>query len=112
MNGMTLEHTNFLRCVFYRELDDLFPLKLTNVTSGVSPRKWLLKTNPELSDLLTDALGGEEQWHRDLQLLTLINARKKDPKFIKDWISVKAKNKIRLARDVPLLKALLQEYPA
>ena len=104
VNGTTLEHTNFLRCIFYRELDDLFPSKLTNVTSGISPRKWLLKTNPSLSNLLTDALGGEEQWHRDLSLLSLINARRRDTKFIDEWIAIKATNKIRLARDVPLLK--------
>ena len=107
VNGTTLEHTNFLRCVFYRELDDLYPMKLVNVTSGINPRRWLLKANTALSNLLTDALGGEEQWHRDLSLLSLINARKRDPHFIEEWISVKAKNKIRLARDVPILKALL-----
>ena len=60
VNGITLEHTNFLRCVFYRELDDLYPNKLINVTSGISHRRWLVKANPQLSNLLTNALGGED----------------------------------------------------
>ena len=97
VNGTTLEHTNFLRCVFFRELDDLYPTKLMNVTSGVNHRKWLLKANTDLSNLLTDALGGEDQWHRDLSLLSHISARKRDPKFIQDWVQVKTKAKIRLS---------------
>jgi len=49
---------------------------------------WLLKANPDLSALLTETLGGEEMWHRDLGLLSQLHARKTDPEFIREWEQV------------------------
>jgi glycogen phosphorylase len=46
--------------LFYRELDDLFPSKLANITIGLSQRQWIVKSNSQLAKLLTLTLGCED----------------------------------------------------
>ena len=96
---MSKDQLEFSKCILYRELDDLFPKKLLNLQVGVNPRVWLLSANPLLRDYITDQLG-EDQWYRDLTLLSQLSARRTDPLFIEDWLTIKTKNKIRLSNSI------------
>lgn len=58
--GVSQELTDYLKTLFFRELDDFFPTKLCNITIGLSQRQWIVKSNTKLAKLLTQTLGGED----------------------------------------------------
>ena len=57
VNGVAELHSQLLRDKVLNDFDDFFPGKFTNVTNGVTPRRFLRLANPELSSLITDAIG-------------------------------------------------------
>lgn len=67
VNGVSALHSELLRTNTMPEFDKLYPGKFCNVTNGITHRRWLLKANPELSELITDNIGAE--WKKDLALL-------------------------------------------
>lgn len=95
--------------MFYRELDDIFPKKLCSITIGLSQRQWIVKSNTQLAKLLTQTLGGEDQWIRDLHLLKQIEARSKDPDFVCEWQRIKSDNKVKLSNEIIPLHKLLNQ---
>jgi starch phosphorylase len=66
-NGVAAIHSQLLRTVTVKDLAELFPERFSNKTNGVTPRRWLLMSNPALSDTITDAIG--EEWMTDLSQL-------------------------------------------
>lgn len=68
----------------------------TNVTNGVTPRRWLLQCNPQLADLITHTLGGEA-WTTNLSLLKKLVPMAEDKAFRKAFDIIKQNNKRRLA---------------
>ena len=73
----------------------MFPDKIVNQTNGVTPRRWLLECNPELSALITDKIG--DGWIDDLEQLDKLSPLATDKRFQKAYMAVKADNKVRLA---------------
>ncbi|MCX7272694.1 MAG: glycogen/starch/alpha-glucan phosphorylase [Burkholderiales bacterium] len=73
----------------------LWPLRFTNVTNGVTPRRWLANANHGLSALLDDTLGAD--WRHDLDRLTGLREHAHDPVLRQRFIAVKLANKRRLA---------------
>ena len=67
VNGVAKLHTDILRKRIFPEFDELYPRKFNNKTNGITPRRWLLQCNPELSALITEVIG--EGWAADLSLL-------------------------------------------
>ncbi len=65
------------------------------MTNGVTPRRWLYNCNPELSDLITAAIG--EDWVGDLEQIALLNAFADDDSFLDAFALAKRKNKEHLA---------------
>src|SRR5579859_3701389 len=63
-NGVAEIHSNLLRQTTLKDLAEIFPERFNNKTNGVTPRRWLLLSNPELSNLITDAIG--DGWITDL----------------------------------------------
>src|SRR4029077_12272122 len=63
-NGVAQIHSDLLRTRVVADFADLFPERFNNKTNGVTPRRWLLMANPDLSDLITDAIG--DGWVTDL----------------------------------------------
>jgi starch phosphorylase len=80
----------------FPEFDALYPGKFQNKTNGITPRRWLLKSNLRLSSLITQKLGGEA-WVRDLDLLRGLEAFADDPAFQREFMSIKRANKVELA---------------
>ena len=66
-NGVAAIHSQLLRTVTVKDLAELFPQRFSNKTNGVTPRRWLLMSNPALSRTITDAIG--DSWITDLSQL-------------------------------------------
>ncbi|MEA2011623.1 MAG: glycogen/starch/alpha-glucan phosphorylase [Verrucomicrobiota bacterium] len=95
VNGVAALHTELLQKGLFKDFSELFPEKFNNKTNGITPRRWLLKANPGLSELITGKIGNE--WSKNLDELKKIEKFKKNKTFIKKWQEVKQKNKKRLA---------------
>ncbi|WP_428563193.1 MAG: glycogen/starch/alpha-glucan phosphorylase [Solidesulfovibrio sp. DCME] len=98
VNGVARLHSDILRESVFKDFDAFYPGKFTNVTNGVTPRRWLLQANPALSRLVTEAIG--EGWTRDLNELKKLVPLAEDAAFRESWRAAKRENKKRLARYV------------
>lgn len=97
VNGVAALHTELLKKTVMKDFYEIFPEKFHNVTNGVTPRRWMLLSNPRLSQLITLAIG--EGWacnaHDDL---TRLEGFADDAEFRKAWSKTKFDNKRELAR--------------
>ncbi len=96
VNGVAALHTALLKQDLFPEFDALYPGKFQNKTNGITPRRWLLKCNPRLSDLITKRLGHGD-WARDLDLLLGLEKSAGDTAFQNEFMAVKRANKVELA---------------
>jgi len=71
-NGVSQMHTDLLKKGLFYDLNEQFPGQLISLNTGVSPRRWIHCSNPGLSELLTSALGGANQWMKDMTMLESI----------------------------------------
>jgi len=78
-NGVAAIHSTLLRETTLKELAEIFPERFNNKTNGVTPRRWLQLCNPELSGLITDAIG--DAWIGDLSELAKLRAFAQDKGF-------------------------------
>ena len=90
-NGVASIHSNLLRSTTLKDLAELFPERFNNKTNGVTPRRWLLLSNPELSRLITDAIG--DNWIIDLSELKKLKAFATDSRFREDFHNAKRRTK-------------------
>ena len=86
-NGVAVIHSDLLRKTTLKDLAEIFPQRFNNKTNGVTPRRWLLLCNPELSGLITDAIG--DGWITDLSQLSKLNAFTSDSAFRQDFLKAK-----------------------
>jgi starch phosphorylase len=96
VNGVAALHTELLKKNLFPEFDALYPGKFQNKTNGITPRRWVLKSNPRLSVLVTRTLGSNA-WARDLDLLRGLERVAGDAAFQRDFMAVKRENKADLA---------------
>jgi starch phosphorylase len=80
-NGVAAIHTRLLRATTVKDLAEIYPQRFSNKTNGVTPRRWLLMSNPALSDMITDAIG--DGWMTDLGELNKLK-RSADDKVLCD----------------------------
>jgi starch phosphorylase len=86
-NGVAAIHSDLLRKTTLRDLAEIFPERFSNKTNGVTPRRWLLLSNPELSKLITDAIG--DDWIVDLSQLSKLREFTEDTGFRDDFLRAK-----------------------
>ena len=86
-NGVAEIHSNLLRQTTLKDLAEIFPERFNNKTNGVTPRRWLQLCNPELSGLITDAIG--DGWISDLSELSKLKAFTEDSGFRDDFRKAK-----------------------
>jgi len=98
VNGVAALHTQILRERIFREFDELYPDRITSVTNGVTQRRWLLKSNPGLAELITETVG--DGWVVDLPQLRGLEEHAADTVFRERWRAIKAANKAALAKVV------------
>ncbi|NMM98901.1 glycogen/starch/alpha-glucan phosphorylase [Bifidobacterium olomucense] len=92
VNGVAALHSQLLKDMTLKDFSDVYPSKFTNVTNGVTPRRFVKLANPGLSDLITEGLG-TDKWLSDLELLEGLAPLAKDDEFVKKFAAVKAANK-------------------
>lgn len=95
VNGVSSLHTDLVKTSLLPDFSALWPDRFLNVTNGVSPRAWLLKANPKLSALVTEAIG--DSWITDLAELARLEGFAADAAFQEKLLAVKRANKERLA---------------
>jgi starch phosphorylase len=98
INGVAELHSELLKRDVLADFHALWPEKFTNVTNGVTPRRWIALANPRLARLLTSTIG--EEWLRDLEQLRRIEAHAEDAEFRREWRFIKRSVKEEFASHV------------
>ena len=96
VNGVAKLHTKILREDLFKDFYELWPEKFHNVTNGITPRRWLLKANPALSQLITGRIG--DGWVTHLEQLRELEKFAKDDGFLGEMARIKRANKEHLAK--------------
>jgi len=95
VNGVAELHSQLLREKVLNDFSAMWPEKFTNVTNGVTPRRFLRVANPGLSELITEAVGSG--WESDLDRLKGLVPFAEDAQFRAKFAEIKRANKVRLA---------------
>ena len=92
-NGVSAIHSQLLRERTVRDLAEMFPERFNNKTNGVTPRRWLLTCNPELAQLISEAIG--DRWITDLSQLARLKPLARDKAFQEPFLRAKRAAKAR-----------------
>ena len=95
VNGVAALHTKLLKERLLKDFAELYPDRFNNKTNGITPRRWLLGCNPDLSDLVTSVVG--EEWVTDLSKLRGLEKVAEDPSFQHKFLAIKKACKETLA---------------
>ena len=95
VNGVSALHSNLMVQTIFSDFAALYPERFTNVTNGVTPRRWLMQANPGLSALIDSQIGSD--WRRDAAGLSALAAHAGSKTLGAAFLEVKRDNKLRLA---------------
>jgi len=98
VNGVAKLHSTLMRETIFADFATMWPERFTNVTNGITVRRWLKQANPGLSQLITENLG--YAWENDLEELERLKWAADDAGFRQRFRDIKRANKERLARTV------------
>ncbi len=96
INGVAKLHSELIKSDVLRDFYELWPEKFNNKTNGVTPRRWVVLSNPRLSAHITDAIG--EDWIRDLDQVRQLESFVDDAGFRDRWRRIKRDNKESLTK--------------
>ena len=97
INGVAAIHSEIVRTFTFKDFAELYPEKFQNKTNGVTPRRWLAFCNPQLSEVITEAIGTDE-WVTDTALLEKLAPLAKDAELQKKWKDAKQERKALCAK--------------
>ena len=95
VNGVSALHTDLMKDTVFHTLHKLYPDRIQNKTNGVAPRRWLMECNPELTELVTEAIG--PGFLDDIDKIRDIDALADDAAFVEKFGAVKRTKKAQLA---------------
>jgi glycogen phosphorylase len=95
VNGVAAIHTGLMKSTIFSDFEHLSPGKINNKTNGVTPRRWLLAANPDLSRLIDSRIG--KGWATHLDQLKKLEPFAEDAAFRQEFAAVKRANKQHLA---------------
>jgi starch phosphorylase len=98
VNGVSALHSDLLVQTIFADFAALWPQRFTNMTNGVTPRRWLAQANPGLATLLDQTIG--QGWRLHLDQLQQLQTKKTDAEFQQRFMAVKRANKVRLAQAI------------
>jgi glycogen phosphorylase len=104
INGVAALHTDLLKKDTLKDFAKLWPEKFINKTNGVTPRRWILLSNPKLSSLICEKIG--DRWLKDLDEMRSIEKFIDDGEFCDRWRAIKQDNKRYLAAYIQKVKGL------
>lgn len=105
VNGVAALHSQLLKQHLFADFDKIYPGKLTNVTNGITPRRWLNQANRGLTALLESVIGAG--FKKDLTQIKKIAPLAQDAEFRKAFAAVKKANKMRLAQKIEHLTGVV-----
>ncbi len=91
INGVAELHSELLKRDVLKDFYELWPQKFSNKTNGVTPRRWMVLSNPKLSDLISEHIGTD--WIKDLAQLRALEPLAENPEFRARWREIKQHNK-------------------
>lgn len=95
VNGVAALHSELLKTKMFPEFSKIYPYKFTNITNGVTQRRWLLESFPEYAALITKAIG--DKWITNYNEILKIEKYQRDKNFIADLKKAKQSAKERFA---------------
>jgi starch phosphorylase len=95
VNGVSEIHSELLKRTVLSDLYEIYPERFFTMTNGVTPRRWIVVSNPRLTELITNAIG--EGWIKELNEIKRIEPYAADQDFMRKWQQVKYENKRDLA---------------
>ncbi len=95
VNGVSDLHSKLLKAKLFKDFDEMYPSRFNNKTNGITQRRWLLKANPRLSEMITWIIG--DKWTTDLTQLKKILPYKEKKSFRDKWEAIKSENKKELS---------------
>lgn len=101
VNGVAELHSELLKTTLFADFNRIYPNKFTNMTNGITPRRWLNQANPGLTQLIKQAIG--DGFQKDLTQLVKLTPLADDADFRKAFRAVKLANKQRLAEKIAKL---------
>ncbi|MFC3095922.1 glycogen/starch/alpha-glucan phosphorylase [Alteromonas sediminis] len=110
VNGVAELHSKLVKENLFPEFDALYPNKLTNVTNGITPRRWLKVCNPKLSKLVSDKVGAD--WPLHLSKLAGLEKFAEQKTFQKQFMQIKQANKQALADEIKSLTGIVVDTNA
>jgi starch phosphorylase len=98
VNGVAALHTEILKRDVFRDFHEMWPERFNNKTNGITPRRWLLKSNPSLARLIAETIGAG--WVTNLEALRGLAPLAHDAALGLAWRQAKRENKLRLAETI------------
>jgi len=97
VNGVAEVHSEILKAELFHDFYEVYPQRFFNMTNGVTQRRWLQKANPDLTDLITQAIG--TKWLSSPMELTQLDVQgfTRDAAFLEQMARIKRENKAKLA---------------
>ncbi|KAG7697742.1 hypothetical protein KL929_000203 [Ogataea haglerorum] len=106
VNGVAELHSELIKTTIFKDFVKIYGSeRFTNVTNGITPRRWLMQANPRLSELIASKLGGYGYLTKLEKLQELQNFLE-DSDFKKAWVEVKKYNKARLTNMIKSLTGI------
>ena len=96
INGVSALHSNILKETIFADYYYMEPDKFTNVTNGITHRRWVCEANPKLTEFLNKRIGDE--WIRDAKHLEKLLKYQNNSKAIDELFAIKRENKVKLAK--------------
>ena len=93
-NGVAALHTDLLRTRLVPDFAQFYPGRFNNKTNGITQRRWLLKSNPGLSELISSKIG--DGWITDMSLLSKLKPFAENEDFRNSFMEIKRSSKLRL----------------
>jgi len=98
INGVAEIHSDLMVTSTFADFARIFPERFTNVTNGITPRRWLAVANPQLADLFDKYIGSE--WRCDLSQIEKLKPFTQEKAFKEAIADIKFANKVKLAEYV------------
>jgi starch phosphorylase len=95
INGVAELHSELLKRDVLKDFYELWPWKFSNKTNGVTPRRWMVLSNPKLAELISEQIG--EGWIKDLTQLKALEPLADSAEFRARWRAIKQQNKREFA---------------
>ena len=96
VNGVAALHTEILKAMTFKDFYKYMPEKFNNKTNGVTHRRWLMNSNPELAKLITSKIG--DSWYLNMEKIKAFEKFAKDKDVLKSLAKIKLENKKALAK--------------